>query len=150
MHSRDYRDMIGGLLLMFMGAGAACYAWTSYPTGTLRQMGPGLYPTWLGVILFGLGVLVLVPAMRRTGPRLPKPQFRPLLAITGGGLAFALSIDRFGIIPAVMLLTVLCVLANNKLRLPATLALAIGLSVFSLLIFQVGLSIPVHAFRWPF
>lgn len=150
MLSRDYRDVIGGLLLMLIGAGAAFYAWTSYEVGSLRQMGPGLYPTWLGVILFGLGASVLFPAMIRAGPKLPRPELRALVAITCGGLAFSLSIERFGIVPAVIVLTVLCVMADSKLRVPAMLALAIGLSICSLLIFQIGLDIPVHAFRWPY
>jgi hypothetical protein len=150
MYSRDYRDIGCGVLLMLMGGFAACYASTSYELGTVHQMGPGMYPVALGVILVGLGLLLLVPAMLRAGPRLQLTEWRPLLAITAAGVAFGLTIERFGIIAAVLILTLLSALAGDKLRPLPALVLAVCLAVGSLLIFQVGLKIPVHAIAWPF
>jgi len=63
---------------------------------------------------------------------------------------FALTVERIGVIPAIFLLTGLSVLADNKLGIIGTLLLAAALSAAAVLIFLVGLGIPIHPFVWPF
>jgi putative tricarboxylic transport membrane protein len=150
MYRRDYRDIWCGMLLILVGTGAAYHSSTSYELGTVRQMGPGMYPLVLGLILVGLGALLFVPAMFRAGPSIQVSEWRPLVAITAAGTIFGLTIERFGIIPAVIVLTLISVLAGDKLRPIPALLLAIALAVCSMLIFQVGLKLPVKAFGWPF
>ena len=69
---------------------------------------------------------------------------------TAAGTIFGLTIERFGIIPAVIVLTLISALAGDKLRPIQAVLLAIALAVCSMLIFQVGLKLPVKAFGWPF
>jgi hypothetical protein len=56
MLSRDYRDIVGGLLLVVLGLGFSWYAAEHYDLGSLRRMGPGMFPTVLGVALACLGL----------------------------------------------------------------------------------------------
>ena len=49
------RDVIAGLALMVGGAAYGLTAINSLPLGTLRQMGPGMFPMGLGGLLFLLG-----------------------------------------------------------------------------------------------
>jgi len=150
MYMRDYRDILAGLLLIALGSGVFLQAYFEYPLGTLRHMGPGMLPTWLGVMLAGLGLLLLVPALFKPGPRFPPVEIRPLVTIIGGGLAFAFVVTRFGMVPAVVVMTGCAVLADNKLGLVGTMILSAIMSVLIAAIFSYGLGVPLQLFRWPF
>ena len=51
-------------LMIVIGLFAVWYA-QRYAFGSPRQMGPGFFPVVLGWVLAGLGVLILLPALRR-------------------------------------------------------------------------------------
>lgn len=150
MLSRDWKDIIGGALLMAIGAFAAFYAWHHYAPGTVRRMGPGMFPISLGVILFFAGGVVALPAFLRGGRKLPPVAWRELLTITIAGLVFAIALNRIGIIPATVLLVLISASAANKLTLARSAVYAVCVAVVAWLIFEVALSLPVQAFRWPF
>ncbi len=150
MYSRDYRDILGGALMILLGAAAALYAWVKYEVGTVREMGPGMFPVGLGIILVGLGALILIPALSRAGPKFPELETRPLLAISLAGLAFAACIETIGILPAVFVLTIVSAFGDTKLKLRGMLLLAASLGIFAALIFKVALDLPIHILRWPF
>jgi hypothetical protein len=145
----DYRDIIGGGLLVIVGLSAGIYASVSYNPGTVTRMGPGMLPAALGYILASLGVVVVAGALFRSGD-LPKPEYRPLVAVLAGTLLFALTINVLGMIPSIFLLTIAAVLADDKLGIKGTLILAAVLSVLAVLIFRVGLNISLYPFIWPF
>ena len=148
-HRVDYRDVIAGALLIILGLFAGFYATANYKVGTLQQMGPGMFPSGLGFLLAGLGVLVLVPALFRAGT-LPKPDFRQLVSVLAGTLMFALTINVLGMVPAIFLLTIASVLADDKLGIVGTLVLCVVLSGLAVVIFRAGLEIPLYLFIWPF
>ena len=150
MTGRDYADVIAGSLLTAIGLLAGGVAWSNYHVGTFTRMGPGMFPTLVGVLLAGVGLLVLVPALFRIGPPLPKPDYRAFFFVLLALSVFALTIRSFGLIPAIVLLTITSVLADNKLGVVGTIILAIVLSALAVLIFQVGLSIPLESIKWPF
>jgi hypothetical protein len=150
MLSRDYRDIIGGLILMVIGAGAAIMAWRYYPVGTARRMGPGMYPIGLGSILFFIGCFIFAPAFFRRGEPLPGIEWRQLGMITVSGLVFALTLNRFGIIPSVIALVLVSSFADDKLKWTSALLYGAALALGSWLIFDVALGLPVSAFKTPF
>lgn len=80
MMRRDYRDFIGGVVLIVIGLGAAVLAWLHYPLGLVTHIGPGMFPAGVGVLLASMGMLVMVPALFRVGPALPKLEFRPFFS----------------------------------------------------------------------
>lgn len=149
MYSRDYRDIIGGLLLVATGLFIAFYSSAHYDFGTVFEMGPGMFPTALGYLLAGLGVLVTIPALFRTGSTVTI-EWRSLAAVLASVLVFVLTIDRFGLVVAVVLLTIVGALADNKLGVVATIVLAAALSLIAVLIFKVGLGVPVSVIKWPY
>lgn len=146
---RDYRDLIGGAILVVLGIAFAVYAHNHYPAGTVVRMGPGMFPVATGYLLAALGVLVALPAWIRRGT-LPLPEMRPLLLVLAAVISFALTVEWIGMVPAIFILTGLAVLADNKLGILGTIVLAAGLSAGAWLIFVVGLGIPIHPFVWPF
>ena len=149
MLRRDYRDMIGGSLLIVIGVWATMQAWFDYPLGSVSHMGPGMFPAGVGVLLALTGVLVFVPALFRAGPALAKPDYRAFFFVLLSLVLFALTVDTFGLIPATAVLTVAAVLADKKVGIIGTIVLTAVLSTIAILVFSVGLGIPLEPFKWP-
>jgi hypothetical protein len=148
MYSRDYRDLIAGGLLIFIGLVAAINAQQSYNLGTLRHMGPGMFPAMLGWLLVGLGALVLLPAFFRGGT-LQKPEIRPLVVVCAAVTTFALTIRWLGIAPSILATTMVACLADSKLGLIGSAILGAILASFAVLIFIYGLGMPLQIVNWP-
>ena len=149
MQTYNYRDILGGGLLVFIGLFVGIHATTEYDMGTWRHLGPGMFPAWLGFILAGLGGLILVLGFLSSGERI-EPDYRQFAAVILGLIAFAFTVGLFGMVPAVVVLTIGAVLADNKLGVIGTAILAAVLSIIALVIFRFGLSISLEAFKWPF
>lgn len=147
MRNADQKELMGGAILAIAGLAVALHAYTSLPMGTVRQMGPGMFPTALGIIIAVLGCLIFFSARLKSGS-LPMPEFRPLFAIIGGMLLFALTIDRFGLVVAITLLTLVSTRASSKTKLLNLLVLNIFLCVLAILIFKIGFRMPIDIFRW--
>lgn len=149
MVSRDYRDMIAGAALAAAGAALALYASASYELGTLRRMGPGMFPMGLGALLILFGIILFVQSFFHEGGM---PQFRkwsPIFVLSGVA-AFALVLDPFGLVPAIVTLTVISSMAEKRIYPVSLVLLCVGLSVLAVAIFRYGLGLPVALFRWPF
>lgn len=149
MLSRDYKDVVGGGLLLVAGLTFSWYAAEHYALGTLRRMGPGMFPMALGFVLAFFGALMLVPALLRPGP-MPQVRIWTPLFVLSGVAAFALTIRPFGLIPAILAVIVVSSFAELKFRPVSLAALCAGLCLLAWLVFSVGLGIPVAMFRWPF
>ena len=141
-------DVLSGLLFIAI---AAFRLWASrhYPVGTALRMGTGYMPRLLCWLLLGLGVIVLIQGVRKPAePLRSSPQaWRAALSVTLSLVVFGLSIERLGLVLAILLLTGIGALATRSLR-PLEIALAaLGLIALSwaIFIFGLGLTIPV----WP-
>lgn len=139
-------ELASGLLLLALGIFVYLEA-GSYRMGSLTNIGPGMFPRALGVILVVCGLGTLIASFTRAAP-LPAFKWRAAAALTVALLFFALTVNRFGIVVAVIGMTLIARLAEPDYRLPGTLALAVVLAVLSWLVFIVGLGFPLRAFRW--
>lgn len=145
----DYTDLVGGLSLVLTGAAVSYVSISQYPLGTLQRMGPGMFPAILGGVLAGLGALLSLQALRRPGSRPDIRIFSPLFVL-GGIAAFALVIVPFGLVPAILAITVISSLAELRVQ-PVNLALlTLALCLMAPLLFVVGLGLPISLVRWPF
>jgi hypothetical protein len=151
MLSRDYKDILGGAVLTAGGLFYGIYAQTHYQIGTLSQMDSGMFPMWLGYILAGFGVLIMVMGYFRTGEfTLPAVDWWTLAVVIVSIAVFAFCVRRVGIIPAVILQVVIVAFADNKLTLVGKVILAVCLAVMAYLIFVVALGLPLRLFTWRF
>lgn len=148
MPARDYRDIFGGAALILIGVFAVIYALTTMALGTVSSMGPGMFPTGLGVILAGFGVAILVSAMLRTA-EMPIVDIRSLAAICASILIFAIMVRPFGLIPAIVVQTLAASRADSKLSLIGTAVVAASLALGATLIFRTGLGMQIAAIAWP-
>lgn len=149
MHARDYKDIIGGALLIAIGGFAAAYAGARYSLGTITQMGPGMFPTVLGGLLIALGILIIIPALVRAG-EMPTFEVLPFLSVILGIAGFALAIEPLGLVPAIVILSVVSVAADPRLSFLQSLLVAAALAVMCSIIFRYGLGISLQLARWPF
>jgi len=117
--------------------------------GSLRRIGPGFFPLWLGILMTVLGVLAVLepPERRDPGDRF---SWRGLLFVCLALLAFALLIDRLGLIPAVFAMVFLAALGEGELRPVAALATAVVLCAIGDLLFARMLGIPIRPLIWTF
>ncbi|WP_163271755.1 tripartite tricarboxylate transporter TctB family protein [Chelativorans alearense] len=148
MSNRDYGDMFGGGALVAIGAFIAYYAVTTLSLGTVSRMGPGMFPAALGVILAVLGAVILIPALFREGEAL-KVEPRSLISVTTAMLAFVLLVEPFGLVPAIVVLTLIATCADGKLGWLGSAILAVVLAGGAVLIFQVGLDLQLPTLNWP-
>jgi hypothetical protein len=144
---RDYRDIMGGLLLAGIGLAAALYASARYEVGTVNEMGPGMFPMTIGWTLVALGALITIPAFFRAGS-LPEFELREFVTIIGSVLLFALAIDRVGVIGALALLVGCAVLARPQAKPLESLVLYLVITVSAILLFRTGLGIPLPLVKW--
>jgi hypothetical protein len=141
-------DVLSGLLFIAIAA-FGLWASRNYPVGTALRMGTGYMPRLLCWLLFGLGAVVLAQGLRRQDvPLRSSPQaWRAVLSVTAALVAFGLSIERLGLVLAILLLTGLGALATNALRPLETAIAALGLIALSWSIFILGLGLTIPV--WP-
>ncbi len=142
---RDPKNFMAGLL--FLGL-AIVFAYEALllPLGKVSQMGPGYLPLSLAVILGGLGLVVIITSLRFRGGALSALEWRGLLLVTVAIVAFGVTINRIGFIPAVVISVGVCMLAGKGFRPITAFALIAFLLVFCWGVFVWGLGLPVRLF----
>ena len=150
-HLLARRDVLAGLL--FVGV-ALLGLWLSrdYPIGTALRMGTGYVPRLLCWILLGLGAVVLVQGLRAAQTERPLSSadmsaWRPVVFVTTSLVIFALTIERLGLVVAILLLTGVGAFAARSLKPLETAIAALVLIVLSWAIFIVGLGLTIPV--WP-
>ena len=147
-HVLAHADVLSGLLFIAIAV-FGLWASRNYSVGTALRMGTGYVPRLLCWVLLGLGAIVLVQGLREPAPSLrASPQaWRAVLSVTAGMVAFGFSIERLGLVLAILLLTGLGALATRALRPLETAIAAVALISLSwaIFIFGLGLTIPI----WP-
>ncbi|ASP23554.1 tripartite tricarboxylate transporter TctB family protein (plasmid) [Antarctobacter heliothermus] len=141
------RDLVSGVLFLVFGA-ALTWKSQDYQMGTLFQMGPGYFPFMIGFAIVLVGAVMTIRALIESGPPLTGIALRPLLFLLAAIVAFALALDRFGLVVATVLLIMTGRFASAKpLGWIATLVLTASLAGGSVLIFRELLGLPLKV--WP-
>jgi putative tricarboxylic transport membrane protein len=158
------KNVLAGLMFMAVAAFGLWLSW-NYPVGTALRMGTGYVPRLLCWVLMALGAVVLVQGLRErdsgpppraggglaagsaTNDRNPLTGLFPIIVVTGSLVAFGLSVERLGLVVAILLLIGIGGLAARGIKPWEVLATALGLIVLAWVIFiqGLGLTIPV----WP-
>jgi hypothetical protein len=138
---RSFADFLAGLMFLGFGA-AAIIIGRDYPMGSAMRMGPGYFPAILGGLLALLGVAILVRAL--VGAKAPPPAFsvKPLALVLASVAAFALSVERLGIIAAAALVVVISAVASEDFRWREVLAVAVIMVALAVGLFTKGLGLP--------
>lgn len=144
----DWHELLAGAFTIALGASAIWIA-QDYPFGSLRRMGPGYFPTSLGWLLVGLGTIIAAAGFMRPGVQ-PQAEWRNMIAVLAAILAFALMVERFGLIAATVALVFISAAADRSSTLRGTAILTACLVLMSIGLFVEGLGIPFRIVNWPY
>ena len=145
---RASADAVVGLVTIAIGIFVGAVA-LGYPFGTVTRMGPGFFPTALGVlmIIMGLGILIFEARANLAQP-ISRPAWKSLCFVLSGAAAFAILIDTAGLGPAAAASIFIASCANPQPRLSEMISLAFGGAVFCILVFIYGLQLPLKVISW--
>lgn len=144
------KDHYGGALMFFIGVAAALQGRT-YEIGTLSRMGPGYFPTALGVILALIGAAIFVmagvgapPAEKKSLP----PEWRSWILICSSVVAFVVIGLYGGLVPATFAIVFISALADRQNTVKNALLLSAAMVVISVVVFWWALELVFPLFRW--
>jgi hypothetical protein len=114
-----------------------------YRLGTPTRMGPGFFPLLVSALLglLGLGAMTNAISSEITAPIGNWPLI-PLMFVVGAILAFAVLVDRWGLLASVLVLVVLACYQGWRQRPLEVLLIACVLAAASAGIFVYGLKLP--------
>jgi hypothetical protein len=141
---RSTKDFWTGLIYFFFGSSAILIA-RDYGMGTALRMGPGYFPTVLGVLLALIGIISLVRSFIATGSPIGGLAFKGLLLVVGSTLVFGFIVRGAGLAVALPALVIMSAYASVRFGWGPSLALAAGLTLFCVLVFLKGLGVPLPA-----
>jgi hypothetical protein len=151
MRHVDRKKLLAGLVFAAIGFTVAAAA-TRFNLGTMTRIGPGGFPLLIGIVLGILGVAhVAVAGVARddgvAGRGIPGWDGRATLLIPLSAIVFAVTIDPFGLVPAIIASVFVAALANPKFRLVEAVVLCLALAVFGAGLFVYGLNLPFTLFK---
>jgi Tripartite tricarboxylate transporter TctB family len=143
----DNKDFWGGVVLIATGIAAVLIA-RDYPLGTMVRMGPGYFPTLLGVLLVLFGMYLLVKGLR-SGERIePGWSLRALIVLPLSLALFGFLMDRAGLVPALATLVIGSAAAGREFKLVEIVLLALLLVAFCVAVFVWALGLPYPVLVW--
>ena len=143
------KDLLGGLLMLALGAGTVLQA-QSYAIGTLRRMGPGFFPTALGVLLACIGAAMMLTAWRTqsAGAARRAPEWRGWLCISTAIVAFCVLGTYFGLVPATFAIVFLSALGDRQNTPFSAFILATVMVLACIIVFWWLLQLQFPLFHW--
>lgn len=146
MRIRSPRDFLAGLAFIAI-AGAFIWMALGYRYGTAQRMGPGFFPIWVGGFLGLIGLAVMLRSFFINGPPVDRIGLRQLIVTLVAVALFGIVLSKLGLAAAIMALVIVGSFADRASRVLETLALAVFLTAFSVLIFVYLLGLPLPV--WP-
>ena len=153
MRIKNDQDFVTGLMFLVIGLGALAIAYDfpsgqhGYTMGTPQRPGTGVLPAILSWCLIGSGLLIAGKSIGTPGAAMGIWDWRSIICVTLGTVAFGLVIDDWGLIVSMILSMTLCALGTPETRwrefaIFSGIMLAIGYSTF---IWLLGMPIAT----WP-
>ncbi|MBY0269917.1 MAG: tripartite tricarboxylate transporter TctB family protein [Burkholderiales bacterium] len=134
--------------VMFITFGlAAIFIAQDYPFGSSSRMGPGYFPTWLGIILTLLGIAISVTGFKVQGEGIGKFAWKAMAFLSTAFVLFGWAIDRIGFVPAMFIIIFLAA-AGRDFRIKEVLVSSIVLVIGCWALFIKGLELPFPLFWW--
>jgi hypothetical protein len=150
LKNKRSRDYAGGMLMTAIGLAAALQG-SSYQLGTLERMGPGFFPTALGVILAVAGLAIAVTARftQYEGElEVLAPEWRGWACIVGALVAFVVLGKYGGLLPATFAIVFISALGDRQNTFMGSVLLALGSVVVAVAVFWWALQMQFPLFQW--
>jgi uncharacterized integral membrane protein len=148
MHIRNQKDFWAGLMfaafgIFFSGFGAR------YTFGSAARMGPGYFPTVLGIILIVLGAVIALTALSAKAEvhSVAKFAWPTILLVLGSVVLFGALLNSGGLIIALAAVVIVSSYASHEFGWKATLVNTVVLIALCLAVFVYALSLQFPL--WP-
>ena len=112
--------------------------------GTALKLGPGAFPLLLAGALALLGLIIVVQAFRNPVAHVMTVPWRGVALIVVAPVLFGLTVHGLGLVPAIAIVVLVSAYASQRMSLKLAIVLTIGLTVFCILVFNVGLGLPMR------
>lgn len=144
--SIDRTDAAAGILFLLFGLFFGIQS-LGLELGSAFRMGPGYFPLVLSAVLIGFGLLIVSNAVK-SGPTegMGTLAWRGIVFILAAPVFFGLTVRGLGFVPSILLTTLIAGLASFKMKPQWAVALAIGVTIFSTLVFSYALGLPFRRF----
>jgi len=140
--ARNAKDFWTGLIYLFVGSGALIIS-RDYDMGTAVKMGPAYFPTLLSVLLMVIGIISVLRSFFKSGSPIGVVAWKGLVLIVVSTLLFGMIVRGAGLIIALPLLVIVSASASARFSWKTSLAEAVGITVFCIVIFLKGLGVPL-------
>jgi hypothetical protein len=140
-------DFWGGVMFIAFGA-LAIFIAQDYPFGTAARMGPGYFPTWIGIILIVLGLMIAATGFKDKGEGIGKFAWKPMVLLSVAFIFFGWAIDHVGFVLAVFVMVTLASAAGREYRWKEAIIVGIALIIGCWALFIKGLELPFPLFWW--
>ena len=146
MRLRSPKDFWAGLIFVAIGVAFIVLA-QAYRLGTMHRMGPAMFPTMVGALLAGLGVIIALRSLLVDGEPVPRFHARPIGVALAAIVLFGVVLQWLGLIAAVAALVLVGAYAARDVRPLENLALAAAMVLFSVAVFVWLLGLPLPLWR---
>lgn len=146
MAIRHPKDFVAGLMFMAAGISAVVIA-TTYPFGTAARMGPGYFPSILGILLIALGAILALRSLWQDGQPIGVGSLVPAVLVLGAVVLFGIVLPHLGLVLSAVLVVLMSSSASEAFRFKQALLSGIVLAAASVAGFVYGLGLRFPA--WP-
>ena len=140
------RDLWAGVIFIAFGLAGAVIA-RGYPLGSAARMGPGYFPTALGILLIILGAAIVVRGLRMRRHLWPAWDLRSAGWILLAVCVFAAAIRPLGLVMAAAATLAIACIASRRYPVREAAAVVVTLVLLSGLLFVQTLGLPLRL--WP-
>lgn len=148
MKIKNQKDFWSGVMFVVLGLFFSGFG-AQYVIGTADRMGPGYFPTALGVIVIALGVILSAGSLsaKAAADNITKFDWRVVLLILGSLVLFGLLLRPLGLVLTLFVLVAISSYASHEFSWLGMLINAVVLILMCLAIFDWGLNL--HIQIWP-
>ena len=146
---KNQQDFWAGM--MFVGFGlAAVIVSRDYPMGSAMRMGPGYFPTYLGIIMMALGAIISGIALRVQGDPIGRWGLRPVAMLCLAFVAYGILMEEveIGFVPSLAAVIALAWFAEKGFEPLKLAGLIVVLVLGAVALFIWGLDLPYPLFWW--
>ena len=144
---KSHQDAAAGLFLLAVAA-LALWLGAGLPAGSLRQLGPGMFPRVLAVLVGAVGLLILLDAFLEKGAALNRWPWRGPLFILGAAIAFAFAVRPLGLVVAGPLVMIVGAFASDETRHHEAVLFGVIMTLFCVGLFKFALGLPIPVAPW--
>ena len=152
---KSKKDLYAGLMFIALGAFFALWA-LNYPMGSAVRMGPAYFPTILGWLTAGLGLIIMIRGFTTVDVDPNPTKWHPLLFINGAAILFGMLVDgvhgtalpKMGFVTAVIASVIFCAYGGYEFKWKEAIIEAVVLIVVCWAAFVWGLGLPFRLFPW--